>query len=232
VPGGQESDVARTYPVPEEFARSAQIKAADYEALYRQSVEDPTGFWSRQAQRVDWIQPFTTVKDTSFDEADFRIRWFADGVLNVSANCLDRHLAARGDDTAIIWEGDDPAESRHVSYRELHAEVCRLGNALKALGVGKGDRVTLYLPMIPEAAAAMLACARIGAIHSIVFGGFSPDSLAGRIQDCDSRLVITADEGGAAARGCRSRPMSTRRWKAARASTRCWSCAAPAAVRA
>jgi acetyl-CoA synthetase len=171
------------------------VKAADYEALYRESVDDPEGFWRREAQRVDWIRPFTTVKDTSFDEADFRIRWFADGALNVSANCLDRHLAARGDETAIIWEGDDPGESRRVTYRELHGEVCRLANALKSLGIGKGDRVTLYMPMIPEAAAAMLACARIGAIHSIVFGGFSPESLAGRIQDCDSRLVITADEG-------------------------------------
>jgi acetyl-CoA synthetase len=171
------------------------VKAADYEALYRESVDDPEGFWRREAQRVDWIRPFTTVRDTSFREEDFRIRWFADGALNVSANCLDRHLAARGDETAIIWEGDDPGESRRVTYRELHGEVCRLANALKSLGIGKGDRVTLYMPMIPEAAAAMLACARIGAIHSIVFGGFSPESLAGRIQDCDSRLVITADEG-------------------------------------
>jgi acetyl-CoA synthetase len=188
--------VGRTYPVPDEFAQGALIKAADYEAMYRRSIEDPENFWAGEARRLDWIQPFTIVKDTSFDEEDFRIRWFADGVLNVSANCLDRHLADRGDQIAIIWEGDDPAESRHVSYRALHAEVCRLANALKGLGVRKSDRVTLYMPMIPEAAAAMLACARIGAIHSIVFGGFSPDSLAGRIQDCDSRIVITADEGG------------------------------------
>ncbi|HEX8444330.1 MAG TPA: acetate--CoA ligase [Allosphingosinicella sp.] len=188
--------MGRTYPVPDEFAQGALIKAADYEAMYRRSIEDPENFWAGEARRLDWIQPFTIVKDTSFDEEDFRIRWFADGVLNVSANCLDRHLADRGDQIAIIWEGDDPAESRHVSYRALHAEVCRLANALKGLGVRKSDRVTLYMPMIPEAAAAMLACARIGAIHSIVFGGFSPDSLAGRIQDCDSRIVITADEGG------------------------------------
>jgi acetyl-CoA synthetase len=185
----------RTYPVPEQIARNALIKAGDYDRMYRDSVEDPEGFWRREAMRLDWMEPFTGVKDTSFHEADFRIRWFGDGALNVSANCLDRHLAEGGDERAIIWEADDPGESRTISYRELHEEVCRLANALKSLGVRKGDRVTLYLPMIPEAAAAMLACTRIGAIHSIVFGGFSPDSLAGRIQDCDSRLVITADEG-------------------------------------
>jgi acetyl-CoA synthetase len=194
----------KAYPVPDDWAADALIGADDYERLYREASEDPETFWARQAQRLDWVQPFTTVKDTSFDEADFRIRWFADGVLNVSVNCLDRHLAARGDETAIIWEGDDPGESRRVSYHQLHDEVCRLANALKALGVRKGDRVTLYLPMIPAAAAAMLACTRIGAIHSIVFGGFSPDSLAGRIQDCDSRLVITADEGR---RGGRTVPL-------------------------
>jgi acetyl-CoA synthetase len=185
----------KTYSVPEAWAANALVKTEDYDRLYGQAAADPKGFWTAQAQRLEWMRPFTTVKDTSFDEADFRIRWFADGVLNVSSNCLDRHLASRGDETAIIWEGDDPGESRRVSYRELHEEVCRLANAMKALGVGKGDRVTLYMPMIPAAAAAMLACARIGAIHSVVFGGFSPDSLAGRIQDCDSRLVITADEG-------------------------------------
>ena len=185
----------KVIPVPPEWAETSKVKAADYDRLYAEAAADPDGFWRREAQRLDWMRPFTTVKDTSFDEADFRIRWFADGVLNVSANCLDRHLATRGDETAIIWEGDDPADSARISYRQLHEEVCRLANAIKALGVRKGDRVTLYMPMIPAAAAAMLACGRIGAIHSVVFGGFSPDSLAGRIQDCDSRLVITADEG-------------------------------------
>jgi acetyl-CoA synthetase len=187
--------MAQVYPVPDEFSRSAIVTAADYERLYREAAEDPDAFWAREAQRLDWMRPFTRVKDTSFDEVDFRIEWFADGQLNVSANCLDRHLAERGDQAAIIWEGDDPGESCTVTYRELHGEVCRLANVLKGLGVRKGDRVTIYLPMIPEAAAAMLACTRIGAIHSVVFGGFSPDSIAGRIQDCDSRLVITADEG-------------------------------------
>jgi acetyl-CoA synthetase len=185
----------KIYPVPEAWAANALVKAADYDRLYAEAANDPDSFWRREAGRLDWMRPFTSVKDTSFDEADFRIRWFADGALNVSANCLDRHLATRGDDIAIIWEGDDPAESARISYRDLHEEVCRLANVLKSLGIAKGDRVTLYMPMIPAAAAAMLACARIGAVHSIVFGGFSPDSLGGRIQDCDSKLVITADEG-------------------------------------
>ena len=194
----------KVIPVPDAWAETAKVRAADYDRLYAEAAADPDDFWRREAQRLDWMRPFSTVKDTSFDEADFRIRWFADGVLNVSANCLDRHLGSRGDAIAIIWEGDDPADSTRISYRQLHEEVCRLGNAMKALGVGKGDRVTLYMPMIPAAAAAMLACARIGAIHSVVFGGFSPDSLAGRIQDCDSRLVITADEGR---RGGRTVPL-------------------------
>ena len=181
------------YPVGD-AAKDARIDHAGYERLYAEAARDPEGYWRDEAQRtLDWITPFHQVKDTSFDEADFRIRWFADGELNVSANCLDRHLAERGDQVAIIWEGDEPGETRRVTYRELHGEVCRFANVLKANGVGKGDRVTLYLPMIVEAAVAMLACTRIGAIHSIVFGGFSPDSLANRIQDCDSRLVITAD---------------------------------------
>jgi acetyl-CoA synthetase len=183
------------YPVDPAIAAQAHVNRADYEALCAAVSDDPDGFWRHQARRLDWMTPFSQVKDVSFAEADFRIRWFADGALNVSANCLDRHLAERGDQTAIIWEGDVPGEARRISYRELHEETCRLANALKGLGVRKGDRVTLYLPMIPEAAAAMLACTRIGAIHSIVFGGFSPDSLANRIQDCDSTLVITADEG-------------------------------------
>jgi acetyl-CoA synthetase len=171
------------------------IDRVGYEEAYRRSVADPGGYWREEAERVDWITPFTEVKDTSFDEADFRIRWYADGELNVSVNCVDRHLATRGDQVAIIWEGDEPGETRTLTYRELHRDMCRFANVLKSLGVRRGDRVTLYLPMIAEAAAAMLACTRIGAIHSIVFGGFSPDSLANRIQDCDSRIVITADEG-------------------------------------
>ena len=183
------------HPVPEAFARDARVKAADYDAMYRESVQDPEGFWARIAKRIDWTRFPTRIKDVSFDPADFRVRWFEDGELNVSVNCLDRQLATRGDKTALLFEGDDPGSSRAISYRELHAEVCRFGNALRAAGVAKGDRVTIYMPMIPEAAVAMLACARIGAVHSVVFGGFSPESLAGRIQDCESTLVITADEG-------------------------------------
>src|SRR5687768_6613747 len=186
----------RIVPVPAGFEADAALKRADYDRLYAESVRDPEAFWGRVGQRLDWTRPYTKVKDTSYAVEDFHIRWYEDGELNVSVNCLDRHLAERGDKTAIIWEGDDPATpARRVSYRELHAMVCRLANALEALGVVKGDRITLYLPMIPEAAVAMLACARIGAIHSVVFGGFSPDSLAGRIRDCDSTLLITADEG-------------------------------------
>jgi acetyl-CoA synthetase len=192
------------HPVPEAFARDAAVKAADYEALYRESMQDPEGFWARIAKRIDWMRFPTRIKDVSFDPADFRVRWFEDGELNVSVNCLDRQLAARGDRTAILFEGDDPAQSRAISYRELHADVCRFGNALRALGARKGDRVTIYMPMIPEAVVAMLACARIGAIHSVVFGGFSPESLAGRIQDCESTLIITADEG---VRGGRKIPL-------------------------
>ncbi|MEP6940828.1 MAG: acetate--CoA ligase [Rudaea sp.] len=187
--------MSKLYPVPAEVAATTRITAPDYEKLYAESVNDNEGFWRRIGQRLDWITPYTKVKDVSFDAKDLHIRWFHDGQLNLSANCLDRHLKTRGDKTAILWEGDDPAESRAISYRELHEQVCRAANLLKNLGVKKGDRITIYLPMIPEAAVAMLACARIGAIHSIVFGGFSPDSLAGRIVDCTSKLVITADEG-------------------------------------
>ncbi len=183
------------FSVPEAAARRAHVDAAGYEDMYRRSVEEPERFWAEQAQRLHWIVPFTKVRDTSFARENVHIRWFYDGVLNASANCLDRHLSARGEQTAIIWEGDDPADSKRITYAELHRQVCRLANALKALGVGKGDRVTIYLPMIPELAVSLLACARIGAVHSVVFGGFSPDSIAGRIQDCDSSLVITADEG-------------------------------------
>jgi acetyl-CoA synthetase len=183
------------FPVPPEFAASAHMDAEAYARAYEAARSDPEGFWGREALRLDWMKPFTRVKDTSFALEDFRIRWFEDGVLNACANCVDRHLEARGDETAILWEGDDPAESRAISYRELHREVCRMANVFKAHGVGRGDRVTIYLPMIPEAAFAILACARIGAVHSVVFAGFSPESLAGRINDCASKLVITADEG-------------------------------------
>jgi acetyl-CoA synthetase len=183
------------YPVPAEWRERAYVNAERYAALYGQSLADPDTFWGKQAQRLDWITPFSTIKQTSFDEAEFGIQWFADGTLNLAANCLDRHLAERGEQIAILWAGDDPSESRAISYSELYLEVCRFANVLKGQGVKKGDRVTIYMPMIPEAAMAMLACARIGAIHSVVFGGFSPESLAGRIVDCDSRIVITADEG-------------------------------------
>jgi len=183
------------YPVPAEWRERAYVKNDDYARLYSRSVEEPEAFWREAAGRLDWIKSFARAKDASFDEADFGIKWFADGTLNIAANCLDRHLAERGDVPAILWAGDDPSESRTITYRELHAEVCRFANVLKAQGVQKGHRVTIYMPMIPEAAMAMLACARIGAIHSVVFGGFSPDSLSGRITDCDSTVVITADEG-------------------------------------
>jgi len=183
------------YPVPEAWAARAKINRETYAELYRESVASPDSFWRREAQRLDWSTPFTQVSRTSFKEDDFGIDWFADGALNVSANCLDRHLEERGDVPAIIWEPDSPGDARTLTYHDLHEAVCRLANALVLLGVMKGDRVTIYLPMIPEAAISMLACARIGAIHSVVFGGFSPDSIANRIQDCDSKLVITADEG-------------------------------------
>jgi len=186
--------VADIFPVPADIAKSAWIDDKKYNELYAQSVKDPDAFWGEQGKRIDWIKPYTKVKTVSYS-GDVGIKWYEDGTLNVAANCLDRHLATRGDQTAIIWEGDDPKEDARITYRDLHERVCRMANAMTALGVGKGARVTLYLPMIPEAAVAMLACARIGAIHSIVFGGFSPDALAGRIQDCDSELLITADEG-------------------------------------
>ncbi len=187
--------MSKLYPVNAEFAAQARVSAEQYEQLYAESIADSEGFWRRMGQRLDWIKPYTRVKDVSFHANDFHIRWFGDGELNLSANCLDRHLQTRGEKTAILWEGDDPNESRAISYRELHEQVCRCANLLKHLGVVKGDRITIYLPMIPEAAVAMLACARIGAVHSVVFGGFSPDSLAGRIADCASKLIITADEG-------------------------------------
>jgi acetyl-CoA synthetase len=183
-----------TYAPSEAFAKRAHIDAARYRSLYAESVSDAEGFWRREAGRVDWMRPFTEVKDTSFAPGNVHIRWFADGTLNVAANCVDRHLATRADQTAILWEPDDPAEpAKHITYAELHVAVCKFANILEDLGIGRGDRVVLYLPMIPEAAYAMLACARIGAIHSVVFAGFSPDALAQRINGCDAKLVITAD---------------------------------------
>ncbi len=183
------------FPVPQAWAERAHMDAAGYDAAWARVQADPEGFWSEVASRLDWIKAPTKIKDVSFNKDDFHIRWFEDGVLNVSANCLDRHLPARANDICFIWEGDDPSQSKSITYAQAHEEVCRMANVLKKHGVAKGDRVTIYMPMIPEAAYAMLACARIGAIHSVIFGGFSPDSIAGRIQDCDSKLVITADEG-------------------------------------
>ncbi|MGA3156645.1 MAG: acetate--CoA ligase [Steroidobacteraceae bacterium] len=189
------SQPTHRYEIPADFAAAARVNAKSYATDYARSVQDPEGFWGQVGKRLDWIRPYTRVKDVSFRADDFHIRWYADGTLNAAYNCLDRHLARRGDQTAILWEGDQPGESRRVSYRELHTQVCKFANVLKGLGVHKGDRVTIYLPMIPEAAVAILACARIGAIHSVVFAGFSAESIASRIADCASRLVITADEG-------------------------------------
>ncbi|TAN05641.1 MAG: acetate--CoA ligase [Rhodanobacteraceae bacterium] len=188
------------HPVPPAFAAAAQIQPDDYQRLYAESIAHPDRFWGEAAKRLAWIKPPTEVRDVSFDPADLHIRWYADGILNPTVSCLDRHLATRGDKTALLFEGDDPADSRAISYRQLHAQVCRFANALKHLGVQKGDRVAIYMPMVPETAVAMLACARLGAIHSVVFGGFSPDALAGRIADSRCKLVITADEGVRAGR--------------------------------
>ncbi|MGS1120968.1 acetate--CoA ligase [Rhodanobacter sp. UC4436_H3] len=187
--------MSSTYPVDPEFAASARTSHDNYVHMYAESVRDPQAFWAGIAKRLDWTRPPTKIKNVSFDRNDLHIRWYEDGELNVSANCLDRQLEKRGDKVAIIFEGDDPKNSRRITYRELHAEVCKFANTLKHLGVVKGDRIAIYLPMIPEAAVAMLACARLGAIHSVVFGGFSPDSLAGRIVDSQAKVVITADEG-------------------------------------
>jgi acetyl-CoA synthetase len=185
----------KLYPVSKEWARRAHVDDASYQAMYAASVNDPEAFWREHGQRIDWFKPYTKVKNTSYKPGKVKIAWFEDGITNVAYNCIDRHLAKRADQVAIIWEGDDPGVSKKITYRELHGEVCRFANVLKLHGVKKGDAVTIYLPMIPEAAYAMLACARIGAVHSIVFGGFSPDSLSNRIEDCDSKVVITADEG-------------------------------------
>ena len=194
----------KVYPVPDSLAGTAHIDASKYEEMYRRSVEDNEGFWREAGARVDWIKPFSEVKDVSFERDDLHIRWYADGSLNVCFNCVDRHLPEKAEQTAIIWEGDDPSRDERISYGQLYERVCVFANALKELGVKKGDRVTIYMPMIPEAAISMLACARIGAIHSVVFGGFSPDALAGRIIDCESTVVVTADEG---LRGGRTVPL-------------------------
>jgi acetyl-CoA synthetase len=183
------------FAVPEAWKNRALMTEAQYEAAYAEAKADPDGYWRKAAERLTWAKPFTKVKNVSWDPDNLSIKWFEDGALNVAANCIDRHLPQRANQTAIIWEGDDPKDSKHITYGQLHEEVCRFANVLKARGVQKGDRVTIYMPMIPEAAYAMLACARIGAVHSVVFGGFSPDSLAGRIKDCQSAIVITADEG-------------------------------------
>src|SRR5271170_4779030 len=185
----------KIYDVSAEWAKRAFVDQAKYRKMYEHSISDPQGFWAEQAKRIGWIKPFSKVENASFAPGNISIKWFEDGVLNVAWNCVDRHLAKRADQTAIIWEGDDPSQSKHITYRQLHDEVCRMANILRTRNVKKGDRVTIYLPMIPEAAYAMLACARIGAIHSVVFAGFSPDSLAQRINDCQSKIVITADEG-------------------------------------
>ncbi len=185
----------KTFQPAAEIVSRALVTDESYTAMYGESLSDNDAFWAEHGKRIDWIKPYSEISDVSYDTKDLHIRWYADGTLNAAANCLDRHLATRGNQTAIIWEGDDPADSKHITYAELHEEVCKFANVLKAEGAKKGDRITIYMPMIPEAAVAMLACARIGAIHSVVFGGFSPDALAGRIQDCDSNIVITADEG-------------------------------------
>ncbi|HTS40098.1 MAG TPA: acetate--CoA ligase [Xanthobacteraceae bacterium] len=194
----------KIYEVPAEWAQRGFINDAKYRDLYARSLKDPNGFWSEQAKRLDWIKPFSKVKNASYGPGNVSIKWYEDGTLNVCHNCVDRHLAKRGDQVAILWEGDDPKDDKKITYRQLHADVQKFANVLKARGVKKGDRVTIYLPMIPEACMAMLACARIGAIHSVVFGGFSPDSLAGRIEDCKSNVIITADEG---VRGGRKIPL-------------------------
>ena len=189
------SDTSKSYPVPEAFAKQANLTPEKYREMYAASIADPVAFWGEQGRRLDWTVPYTEVRDVSWETGDLHVRWYHDGVLNVSANCLDRHLETRGDKAAMIWEGDAPGETYTITYRQMHTAVCKFANVLKKLGVNKGDRVTIYMPMILEAAYAMLACARIGAVHSVVFGGFSPDALAGRINDCGSTVIITADEG-------------------------------------
>ncbi|MEL6362665.1 MAG: AMP-binding protein, partial [Pseudomonadota bacterium] len=194
------------FPVPAEIAKSAHVSAADYESQYARSIEDPEGFWADETKRLDWERAPTIIKNVSFDKEDLRIRWFEDGILNACVNCVDRHAEKTPDKVALIWEGDSPAHDKKITYGELLAEVSRMANTLKARGVAKGDRIVIYMPMIPEAAYAMLACARIGAVHSVVFGGFSPEALASRIEDCGAVAVITADEG---LRGGKSVPLKS-----------------------
>ena len=198
------SEADTVYPVPAEFAATANLSPETYKVMYERSISDPEGFWAEHGKRLDWMTPYTTAKKTSWEQGDFQIEWYADGVLNVTENCIDRHLAERGDEVAIIWEGDDPADDKTLTFNELHKEVCLFSNALKEQGVRKGDVVCLYMPMVPEAAVAMLACTRIGAVHTVVFGGFSPEALSGRIIDSNSKVVITADEG---VRGGRAVPL-------------------------
>lgn len=183
------------YQVPTHYQAKSLLNNDEYLAMYQASIDDPEAFWQEQAQRIDWFKPFTKVKNTSFAKGNVDIKWFEDGELNVSYNCIDRHLAERATETAIIWENDDGSKSEHITFQTLHDEVAKIANGLKKLGVEKGDRVAIYMPMIPEAAYAMLACARIGAVHSVIFGGFSPGAIADRINDCQSKVIITADEG-------------------------------------
>ena len=186
--------MSKKYAVNTATQNNTHLNPSSYTDMYQRSIEDNEGFWAEQAKRIDWIKPFTEIKDVSFASDDVHIRWFEDGTLNACVNCVDRHLESRGDQTAIIWEGDNPNDSKSISYNELHKEVCKLANIFKTLSVAKGDRVVLYMPMIPEAAYAMLACNRIGAVHSIVFGGFSPEALSARISACDAKLIVTADQ--------------------------------------
>jgi acetyl-CoA synthetase len=211
----------RQFAPASEMAAKANIDKTGYEAAYAQSLADNDRFWAEHGKRIDWIKPYSQISDVCYDKPDVHIKWYADGTLNASANCLDRHLKTRGDQTAIIWEGDVPDDTKHITYRDLHEQVCRFANALKARGIKKGDRVTIYMPMVPEAAVAMLACTRIGAIHSVVFGGFSPDALVGRIQDCQSNCVITADEG---VRGGRAIPLKANTDKALQSCPECTTC--------
>ena len=203
----------KIYDVPADWKKRAWLDDAKYLEMHTRSIKDPNAFWAEQAKRIHWYKAPTKIKNTTFGPPDVSIKWFEDGTTNCSYNCIDRHLEKRGDQVAIIWEGDDPRDDKRITYKQLHSEVCRFANVLTKLGVKKGDRVTIYLPMIPEAAYAMLACARIGAVHSVVFGGFSPDSLAGRIDDCRSKLVITADEG---IRGGRKIPLEAQYRRRAR----------------
>lgn len=197
------------HPISADIINNALITEQQYHDEYQLSLQDPDAFWGEKGKIIDWIKPYTRVKNTSFDPGHINIRWFEDGTLNLSANCLDRHLSQRGDHTAIIWEGDDPSHSKNITYRELHTEVCRFANVLKQCGIQKGDVVAIYMPMVPEAAVAMLACARIGAIHTVIFAGFSPEAVSGRIIDCKAKLVITADEGLRAGRSIPLKKMST-----------------------